>query len=294
VAALVLSGLLATAGLVRFQDRLPDPFAPASAPAAPQAGAATPTADGTSSDRRAGAGADAEDAEDAARKPAAGSEAGTDPSPPTADPEQLWELDPATTEQRAMQTLLAAWHSPPEPGNGPICDRVAAVGLGCLQHDGNLASLIALDRPAMLELWRAGEAAPRHLALTGIEEGTPRVRFGGEPRLLPMAVLERYWRGRATVLWQLPPSWSGALSRGDRGPGVRWLRSRLDAISEPAGTAAQEPRSDRFDAGLEERLRAFQSAQGLRPDGIAGPQTWIRINSLSSVGVPSLTTGGES
>ena len=275
VAGLVLIGLAAAAGLVRFQERIPDPFAPAAAPA--PAGAGDPAG---SKDHPA----------TVAPEPASTSDDASDPPAPVPDPARLWELDPATTERRAMKNLLAAWHSPVEPGPGPVCDRVAEVGLGCLRRDGNLASLIALNRPAVLELWRAGETSPRHLALTGMEGGTPRVRFDGESRLLPTQVLERYWLGRATLLWQLPPSWVGALSRGDRGDGVRWLQRRLDAI---AGSPSGEPPSDRFDADLEQRLRAFQSAQGLRPDGIAGPRTWIRINSLSAVGVPSLETGGE-
>ncbi|MDZ7825136.1 MAG: peptidoglycan-binding domain-containing protein [Gammaproteobacteria bacterium] len=144
----------------------------------------------------------------------------------------------------------------------------------------------------MLELWRAGETSPRHLALTGIEDGTPRVRFDGESRLLPMEVLERYLaRPRHRALAAAALLVRGAVARR---PGVRASAGCAAAASTPSpGSPSGEPPSDRFDADLEQRLRAFQSAQGLRPDGIAGPQTWIRINSLSAVGVPSLATGGE-
>jgi general secretion pathway protein A len=292
VAALVLIGLVSAAAVIRFQDRIPDAFAWPADPAGSDSGTASAKETETTTEDRASS--EGTGAEPSPATAAGGSEPIDPPQPdPDPDPGRLWELDPATTEQQAMAALLAAWHSPLEPGPGPVCDRVAEVGLGCLRQDGNLASLIALDRPAMLELGRAGETSPRYLALTAIEDGTPRVRLEGESRLLPPAVLERYWRGRATVLWQLPPSWSGSLSRGDRGPGVRWLRSRLAAITDRSGTDPGGPASDRFDAELAQRLRAFQSAQGLRPDGIAGPQTWIRINSLSAVGAPSLTTGGE-
>jgi N-acetylmuramoyl-L-alanine amidase len=59
------------------------------------------------------------------------------------------------------------------------------------------------------------------------------------------------------------------LRRGDRGEAVRELSARLAAMSALSVTA-----SDLFDAPLEEAVRAFQDARGLRVDGICGPETW--------------------
>jgi peptidoglycan hydrolase-like protein with peptidoglycan-binding domain len=35
-----------------------------------------------------------------------------------------------------------------------------------------------------------------------------------------------------------------------------------------------------FDAKTEAALRAFQSAHGLVPDGIAGPKTWVALDAV--------------
>jgi general secretion pathway protein A len=44
----------------------------------------------------------------------------------------------------------------------------------------------------------------------------------------------------------------------------------------------------RFDAALRSRLNAFQVAQGLKPDGLAGPLTLMQINRATGVDEPHL------
>ena len=41
---------------------------------------------------------------------------------------------------------------------------------------------------------------------------------------------------------------------------------------------------------MQGRLRAFQSAQGLKADGMAGPRTYMRLNQLGGVAEPRLLT----
>ncbi|HUR49634.1 MAG TPA: peptidoglycan-binding protein [Acidimicrobiales bacterium] len=60
------------------------------------------------------------------------------------------------------------------------------------------------------------------------------------------------------------------LRRGDTGAAVSDLQHRLAAAGcDPGGSETGE-----FGPATEEAVRAFQTARGLRTDGICGPQTW--------------------
>jgi general secretion pathway protein A len=107
----------------------------------------------------------------------------------------------------------------------------------------------------------------------------------GEAVELPRTGLDGYWRGRATVFWQMPPGYARPSRRGDDDVTSAWLAERfalLDGAEEPAGAPG------RFDAALEDRVRVFQLRAGLRPDGIVGPRTWMRLNDETGVGTPTL------
>ncbi|GAA3052804.1 N-acetylmuramoyl-L-alanine amidase [Pseudonocardia yunnanensis] len=65
------------------------------------------------------------------------------------------------------------------------------------------------------------------------------------------------------------------LRRGDSGPNVVEIRStlrRFGLLGESTGGPA--PEDDRFDAALEQAVRAFQQQRGLITDGIVGPATY--------------------
>ncbi|MFT7287713.1 MAG: general secretion pathway protein A, partial [Halieaceae bacterium] len=77
------------------------------------------------------------------------------------------------------------------------------------------------------------------------------------------------WTGRFWRYWQPPQSYRRTLQRGSSGEDVRavsLLFARLDRQSEPLSDAL-------YDARLEERVRLFQTVQGLDADGVLGEQT---------------------
>ncbi|MBK6971673.1 MAG: peptidoglycan-binding protein [Sterolibacteriaceae bacterium] len=61
---------------------------------------------------------------------------------------------------------------------------------------------------------------------------------------------------------------------GARGPAVAWLADALAVVSG----AEQQQRVDRFDAALQEKLKAFQAQEGLKVTGVAGPSTLLRLS----------------
>jgi len=49
-----------------------------------------------------------------------------------------------------------------------------------------------------------------------------------------------------------------------------------------------------YDSRLEETVRAFQQQHALKPDGIAGPNTIITLNTLTNKNIPTLLSKGLS
>jgi general secretion pathway protein A len=93
--------------------------------------------------------------------------------------------------------------------------------------------------------------------------------------------LERAWSGHYWAVWRAPPLPNGALRRGDAGGAVDWVRERLletgDATFDVMGPAY-------YDAAMEAGVRRLQSAHGLVPDGIIGPETLFALDARDEEG----------
>lgn len=68
---------------------------------------------------------------------------------------------------------------------------------------------------------------------------------------------------------------STGLRRGDRGPAVVEVRTRLDQLGLHAGVPGDDPLE--FDDALDRAVRAFQQERGITVDGIVGPHTFRRL-----------------
>ncbi len=104
---------------------------------------------------------------------------------------------------------------------------------------------------------------------------------------VPLGEIEAHWTGQAHAFWRdfedLPP----VLRAGDGGAVITWLQRALGSL----GFYAQ-PANGAFDDATREAVRAFQSAQGLEPDGAVGPRTKIRLyTELGRYRVPALVEG---
>ena len=62
---------------------------------------------------------------------------------------------------------------------------------------------------------------------------------------------------------------------------MEWLREQLESLAYLAPTNGDRTL---FDHNLGDALKQFQRSQQLRPDGIAGPNSFIRLH--SSVDIP--------
>jgi general secretion pathway protein A len=84
----------------------------------------------------------------------------------------------------------------------------------------------------------------------------------------------------------MPPQYKGYIKPGYQGPVVQWIDKQLALVQ---GQTIQHRKNDVFDDVLIKKVKKFQIATGLEPDGIVGPLTLIHLNSASGSGEPLLT-----
>jgi general secretion pathway protein A len=110
------------------------------------------------------------------------------------------------------------------------------------------------------------------------------VIVAGDRHRVALAQMAPLWSGKYAVLWYAPPGVSNGLAGGSRGPAVSWLRQSLARVQ---GGNAEGPAS--FDDELVGRVKAFQHAEGMTPDGVAGALTLIRLNLRLDQDLPRLS-----
>jgi general secretion pathway protein A len=200
---------------------------------------------------------------------------------------------PAAAAAADPSAVLAAAHADPglawrelalrwnvAIGEGDACTAAVQVQLMCLRRPaGGLPALRQLDRPGLVSL-QAGATQPVWALLVGLGERVATLQVGSRRFVLTLPALAGVWRGDFATFWRAPPGWrEGADALAD--PVLRvWVAQQLDAT----GAAGSAP--------LRERVRAFQLAQGLPPDGLAGPVTLMRLNRAAGVDEPALESGG--
>ncbi|TDP80742.1 type II secretion system protein A [Aquabacterium commune] len=210
------------------------------------------------------------------------------PFAPAPAPASAAELSPQALVQRASTDEAAGWRELAQRwqvklGHGDPCTQARRQDLVCFRASGGLSLLVQLDRPALLAL-QDEQGRTRHAVLTQIDARQAWLQVGDATVRMPLSALSSIWRGDFATLWRAPEGLRNKVTQGQSGPAVDWLAMRLAKIDH--GPAAVTPA--RLDAALQARLQAFQLAQGLKPDGVAGATTFMLINRASGVPEPRL------
>ncbi|MEH6460827.1 AAA family ATPase [Chitinimonas sp. JJ19] len=204
------------------------------------------------------------------------------PSPPPARvlPDLSWPDEAARLQatDTAFAGLYQAWGQDYNPTER--CPKVAA--LRCRNARGGLEELRQFDRPAVLYLVDATEREVPAL-LQSMDAQSVGLLIAGQPQRISHVELAQYWSGRYTLLWRAPDAPPGAVRLGDGGPLVAWLARQLDALEHRSSTPPV------FDEALRARVKQFQLAQGLAPDGQVGAQTLVRLSLVGDMAAPSLS-----
>ncbi|MFC1684424.1 AAA family ATPase [Pseudomonadota bacterium] len=196
--------------------------------------------------------------------------------------DQLFE-DANCDSNTAFSTLFQLWDKehPPTSSHTP-CEAAEAYGLHCLHNKGTWNSLRRYNRPSILEM-QDSSGKWHHLLLNSITEDSVTLSCGVNKAQATITQADRYWLGEYLLLWQ-PPGERTQLIMGDRGPDVAKIKKQLMLLNNDA-TAETLIVSSRFDAPFKQQVIAFQQMHSLTPDGIAGKDTLILLNTLT--GAPS-------
>ncbi|MEK8049941.1 AAA family ATPase [Ideonella sp. DXS22W] len=269
---------VATAGLAWQIGR---PQAPAQTPIQSPVASAASAASVASAAPVAAASAAARAAAGAAPASAA-SAAPAAPAPaavPRFDAESDWPALLAD-EPAAWAALASVWA--PAAGGTALCGQ----GSPWQCHRGtqtSLALLRLLDRPGWLTLRDAQGRSARALLL-GLDGGQALLGAGPRRWRIDTATLVQLWPGDFATFWQAPPGYEQPLRAGEQGPVVRSL---TEALRRVQGAEAPAP-TDRLGPRWSRQLLAFQRAQGLAADSVAGPTTFMQLNRALGVAEPRL------
>jgi general secretion pathway protein A len=186
-----------------------------------------------------------------------------------------------TEENDAYRALGRLWGV--ELPNEEACAAARDHDLSCYRSSRGISGLRLLDRPALLSMRdKAGRAY--QVILTGLSSTDATVQAGGASQTVSLLVLARYFSGDFTTLWRAPPWHRGHLEYGDKGWEVDWIAAQLARVN--GEVAPSTPRN--FDLKMIHRVREFQRTQGLDPDGIVGPMTFMHLNRVAGVAEPRL------
>ena len=195
-------------------------------------------------------------------------------------PDPAAEEDPATLLAAASRQSATAWRELAlrwnvAIGEGEACAAAAQAQLACFRSAGGLAVVRPLLRPGVLTL-RGPDGTPVYALLVALNDNQATLAVGARRFVVSLPVLVGLWRGDFATFWRTPPGWREGAD-GGADPQVRaWLDTSLIAAGFGAGPA------------LAQRVWAFQLAQGLPPDGRAGPMTLMRLNRATGVDEPRL------
>lgn len=185
------------------------------------------------------------------------------------------------SENDAWRELGAMWNL--QLGERDPCLVALQNQVQCYRGNITLGMVRQLDRPVILSL-RDESDRPVYALLVGLGTDAAMLRMAGQTQTVSLVSLATLWRGDVLTYWRAPPGYSSKLAEGQTGPMVDQLAAQLSAfLGEPPPT--QKPV---FNGALRAKLSTFQVAHGLKPDGIAGPTTFMQLNRVSGVDEPRL------
>jgi general secretion pathway protein A len=195
------------------------------------------------------------------------------------------QAQPAT-DAPAWQALASAWGAA-LPAGAVACTTLPREGLRCYRNRRAGLNLVRqIDRPVLLALYPSEEAeAPVSVLLRGLDGDNATLEGGGRSLRVPVAELAQVWRGEIATLWRAPVGMPDRGEITDSPAGAAWLDQRLASKAAGGSGPGSKPVTP---AQRQSRIHRFQLAQGVTPDGRAGPLTLMLLNRATGVNEPRL------
>lgn len=199
--------------------------------------------------------------------------------PPGPPPREHW----FNREDEGFVALGNLWGLALE-ANDP-CLAARQHGLQCYRTPRmTVNGLRQLDRPALLKLQMNGRK-PGYVLATAISDTAIEMRAGDQSWRMPLSTLSSIWKGYYASLWRTPPGQRGRMNNAYQGSTAQWLDQQLSSLQNqgaiPDGAHT-----------LKEKVEAFQRANGIETNGVAGPTTLMLINRATNADGPRLSRTG--
>lgn len=213
--------------------------------------------------------------------------AASTPLPPS-DLQRFLAAQPAS-DASAWQALATAWGAS-LPDGADACAALPRDGLRCYRNRRAGLSLVRqIDRPVLLTLFPSDEGDVAVSAvLRRLDGDVATLEGAGHTLRVPVTELAQVWRGDIATLWRAPPGMPDKGEITETAAGVAWLDKQLATAAAGGLGAGGRPATA---AVRQSRIQRFQLAQGVTPDGRAGPLTLMLLNRVNGVSEPRLRTG---
>ena len=189
--------------------------------------------------------------------------------------------------EQALHDLLSSWDSLNSIAvTSNVCSSLLDLGLNCFETKSDLTEIRQMNRPIALNL--GDSTSPRWVTLKKIYAEELLLQIGTSEVLVSSQELVAAGSLNSIVIWRSPPGYLQPLKLGDSGSTVDLLVNTLNLVEYGDPT---EEIGFLFDLNLEQRIKAFQLASGIEPDGLVGPRTWIQLNNISGTDIPVLEAG---
>lgn len=185
----------------------------------------------------------------------------------------------------AYHDLFALWGSAFEDRETHPCELAESIGLQCLTEFLSIAELQTIDRPVIVELTTSSMQG-RYMTISRLDETEVVLFAASEEVILSHNQFNRLYNGEAHMVWRMPPDYQAPLKNGDTGAAVDWLVVQLSLIE---GDIPPLDTGFTYNEIIEARVRDFQMNVGLTPSGVVDPMTWIHINSVEAISIPTLS-----
>ncbi|MCL2913457.1 AAA family ATPase [Shewanella corallii] len=185
----------------------------------------------------------------------------------------------------AFAALLGLWNRTPYQDMSP-CQAATLQGLACFQQQGNSASILRLNYPAVVYLHSGSTEAFGTLISRDGEELL--LQLGEQQFWVSRDWFERHFSGVFEILWQPDQDASQPIGPHSSQPQLQWLENSLAMVDKVPARLVNG-----YDSQLEQRLKTFQRQHGLQADGIAGSQTLTQLGLYLSQSGPRLSSGEQ-
>jgi general secretion pathway protein A len=183
------------------------------------------------------------------------------------------------SKQSAWHDLFTLWGAAFEDRATPACELATNISLRCLQQRATINDLLSLNRPALIQIDQT------FFVVSRIVSDKVTLIAGSNQYDLSLQDFREIYDGEVELLWRMPPAYNAPIQPEDSGAAVDWLVVQLSML---AGEQPPLAAGFVYDQQLQAQVRDFQSSVGLAPDGVVDPLTWIHLNNVEAINIPTL------